>query len=88
MELINWASREEIEAWKNIYKKYALGYELADCICGGKPKLDVIHMVPDDGGFCEVRCPRCGRSSGMFVDEKDAVFRWNMYMKRRPKDYL
>ena len=60
-----------------------LGYELADCICGGRPELIPIHMIQYDSGFFEVCCPRCGRASGMFVYEKDAVFRWNMYMKKK-----
>lgn len=71
----------------NLFKDN-LGLILADCICGGKPKLEVLHRVPSDDGFCDVRCPKCGRSSGIFFDEKDAVFQWNMYMKRRPEEYL
>lgn len=64
-----------------------LGYELADCICGGKPKLEFLHRVPSDCGFCNIRCPKCGRYAGVFTSEEDAVFSWNMYIKRRPKEY-
>ena len=60
-----------------------LGFILADCICGGKPKLEVLYRVPSDDGFCYVRCPKCGRSSGIFFDEEDAVYYWNGHMKKK-----
>lgn len=69
-----------------------LGYELADCIYGGRPEFVSMRGI-NTIGYCpylyfEVRCPKCGRSTGLFFDEENAVFHWNRYMKRRPKEYL
>ena len=69
-----------------------LGYELADCICGGRPEFISMRGI-DTIGHCPylyftVKCPKCGRSSGLWVDEGDAVFHWNRYMKRRPEEEL
>lgn len=63
-----------------------LGYELADCICGERPELVSRRTIRSNYVYFDVRCPRCGRSSGLFVDEKDAVYYWNGHMKRRPEE--
>lgn len=69
-----------------------LGYELADCICGERPELVSILRVNRFSGHIDldfkVQCPKCGRTSGIFVDEADAVFHWNRYMKKKPEEDL
>lgn len=62
-----------------------LGYELADCICGGRPELVSMCGI-NTIGYCPylyftVKCPKCGRTAGLHVDEADAVFHWNRYIK-------
>lgn len=63
-----------------------LGYELADCVCGGRPELihmPVVHAIDNRVYlYFNVQCTNCGRTSGLFADEADAVFHWNRYMKR------
>lgn len=69
-----------------------LGYELADCICGGRPEFISMSGINTIGHcpylYFVVRCAKCGRTVGPCVDEEDVVFDWNRYMKRRPKEYL
>lgn len=64
-----------------------LGYELADCICGGRPELvsmsgiNIFSHCPYL--YFKVQCPKCGRTVGPCVDEEDVVFDWNRYMKKK-----
>lgn len=64
-----------------------LGYELADCICGGRPELISSKYMRGIGHcpylYFRVQCTNCGRTAGLFVDEADAVFHWNRYMKKK-----
>lgn len=68
-----------------------LGYELTDCICGGRPELISMRGITITTGYCPylyfiVRCQKCGRTVGPCVDEKDVASDWNRYMKRRPEE--
>lgn len=64
-----------------------LGYELADCVCGERPELvsmsgiNIFNHCPYL--YFKVQCPKCGRTSGIFVDEANAAFHWNRYMKKK-----
>ncbi len=49
--------------------------KLARCVCGGAPRTRM------DGDACEIKCPKCGHTTGWVAPKAEAISYWNYKMK-------